>query len=57
MNRIALVVPHFGHFNNYFKLWMQSCIANPKVDFLVFTDDKDAIRHIQGCGGRLSENR
>lgn len=51
MNRIALIVPHFGHFNNYFKLWLNSCRQNTKVDFLIFTDDQKAMSYISECGG------
>lgn len=40
MNSIAYVVPYFGRFNNYFQLWLNSCAANPMVDWLIFTDDK-----------------
>lgn len=39
-NRIALIVPHFGQFNNYYEFWLRSCQANSdKVDFIIFTDD------------------
>lgn len=40
MKSIAFVVPYFGRFNNYFQLWLNSCAANPTVDWLIFTDDK-----------------
>ena len=40
--RIALVIPYFGKFNNYFPLWLTSCRCNPGVDWLIFTDDKTA---------------
>lgn len=53
MNRIALIVPHFGHFQNYFKMWLQSCIHNSDIDFLLFTDNKDAISYINKCGGQI----
>lgn len=39
-SRIALIIPHFGKFNNYFQLWLNSCKYNPTIDWLVFTDDK-----------------
>lgn len=51
MNRIALIMPHFGHFNNYFKFWLRSCCNNPKIDFLIFTDDSNAIAYINAYGG------
>ena len=38
--KLALVIPYFGKFNNYFDLWLLSCKNNPDVDFLIFTDDK-----------------
>lgn len=47
-------MPHFGHFNNYFKFWLRSCRNNPKIDFLIFTDDRNAIAYINGCGGVIS---
>lgn len=37
-NKIALVVAYFGHFPNYFPLWIKSCSYNPTIDFWVFTD-------------------
>ena len=54
MNRIALIMPHFGHFNNYFKFWLRSCCNNPKIDFLIFTDDSNAIAsRIQQASAKL----
>ncbi len=38
--KVALVIPYFGNFHNYFDLWLLSCKSNPDVDFLIFTDDK-----------------
>lgn len=38
--RIALVVPYFGEFNNYFSLVLKSCEANKDLcDWIFFTDD------------------
>ncbi len=37
---IAFIVPYFGRFNNYFQLWLNSCAANPTIDWFIFTDDK-----------------
>lgn len=37
---IAFVVPYFGKFNAYFQLWLNSCAANPTIDWLLFTDDR-----------------
>jgi len=39
-NKIALIVPYFGRFNNYFELYLKSCAKNPNIDWLFFTDDK-----------------
>ena len=38
-NKIALVIPYFGVFPNYFNLWLQSARKNKKFDFLIFTDN------------------
>ncbi len=40
MKRIAMLVPYFGTFPDYFPLWLLSCGCNPDIDFLVFTDDR-----------------
>ena len=39
-NKIAVIVPYFGEFNNYFQLWLNSCRYNDKIDWILFTDDK-----------------
>lgn len=39
MNKILLIIPYFGKFNNYFALFLDSCRHNPTVDWLIFTDD------------------
>lgn len=39
MKSIAFVIPYFGRFNNYFQLWLDSCAANPTINWLIFTDD------------------
>lgn len=38
--KIAIVVPFFGKFNNYFPLWLRSCGNNPSFTWIIFTDDK-----------------
>ena len=48
MNRIAIIIPYFGKFKNYFRFWLESACANQDVDFLVFTDDNR-----YACGGRF----
>lgn len=35
---IALVIPYFGKFHNYFSIFLKSCAYNQTVDFFVFTD-------------------
>lgn len=36
MNTIALVIPYFGKFNNYFHLWMESAKRNVTVEFHIY---------------------
>ena len=38
MNSIALVIPYFGKFNNYFHLWLESAKQNSTIDFHIYTD-------------------
>lgn len=40
-NRIVFIVPYFGHFNNYFQLFLNSCKMNPEVTWLIITDNND----------------
>jgi hypothetical protein len=41
MNKICFVIPYFGKFNNYFKLFLKSCEFNSDMcDWLIFTDDR-----------------
>lgn len=44
MNRhhpsILLIIPYFGSFPNYFNLWLQSCAANPSINWLIITDNQ-----------------
>lgn len=39
MNKIILIIPYFGAFNNYFELWLESAKKNSRVDFLIVTDN------------------
>lgn len=41
MKKIVFIIPYFGHFNNYFDIWLNSCANNPTIDWLIFTDCKD----------------
>ena len=36
--KVALINCYFGTLPNYFDLWLQSCSANPEVDFILITD-------------------
>lgn len=40
MNKILLIIPYFGKFNNYFSLFLNSCRHNPTIDWLILTDDE-----------------
>lgn len=40
MKSIVFIIPYFGKFPNYFKLWLESCRYNSTIDFLIFTNDK-----------------
>lgn len=46
MNKIALVMPYFGKFPNYFQLWIDSAAKNAFIDFFVFTDN-DKSQYLQ----------
>lgn len=41
MKKIVFIIPYFGHFNNYFDIWLNSCANNPTIDWLIFTDCRD----------------
>lgn len=40
-NKIALIIPYFGNFPNYFNYWLKSALNNPEFDFLIFTNNKN----------------
>ncbi|WP_430817687.1 DUF6625 family protein [Carboxylicivirga sp. RSCT41] len=40
-SKICLTAFYFGKFNNYFKLWLNSCKFNNSIDFILFTDVKE----------------
>lgn len=40
MKRICLVIPYFGKFPNYFRLWLESAKHNKDIDFLIVTDNE-----------------
>lgn len=37
--KVCLVIPYFGKFSNYYKLWLESVKYNKDVDFLIVTDN------------------
>lgn len=41
LTSIAFIIPYFGHFNNYFPIWLNSCAHNPTINWIIFTDNKD----------------
>ena len=40
MHTIALIIPYFGRFNNYFHFWLESAKLNPSIDFHIYTDQQ-----------------
>lgn len=38
---ICLIIPYFGIFQNYFNLFLQSCAANPTINWIIFTDNQE----------------
>lgn len=40
MKKIIYIVPYFGHFPDFFKMWLLSCQYNPTIDWMILTDDK-----------------
>ena len=41
MIKIAVIIPYFGKFPNYFELFLKSCKMNPTIDWIIFTDSKE----------------
>lgn len=39
--KIALILPYFGKFPNYFNLWLETASYNLIVDFYIFTDNRE----------------
>lgn len=37
--RACCILPYFGHFNDYFQLWLNSCRINRTIDWYVITND------------------
>ena len=40
-NRIILILPYFGKLPNFFPFWLQSCVNNKDIDFLIITDNEN----------------
>lgn len=40
MNKICLITPYFGKFNNYFELFLNSYRCNPTVNWLILSEDE-----------------
>lgn len=40
MKKIALIIPYFGKFKDWFQLFLISCKNNPSIDWIIFTDDR-----------------
>lgn len=36
---VALILPYYGKFPNYFPLWLKSAGANTNFTFMIFTDE------------------
>lgn len=41
MNDICILIPYFGKLPTWMPLFINSCIENPTIDFLIITDDND----------------
>ena len=39
MKSVLFILPYFGKFPNYFQLFLNSCNANPTIDWLLVTDN------------------
>ena len=37
VGKAIFIIPYFGHFNNYFQLFLNSCAYNRDFDWLIFT--------------------
>lgn len=56
MKKIALVIPYFGKFNNYFHFWLESAKRNETIDFHIYTDQQvESIDNIKVHQTNLSE--
>ena len=40
MNKsLVFIIPYFGHFKNYFNLFLKSCENNPTINWIIYTDN------------------
>lgn len=44
-NRICIILPYFGTFNEYFNLFLESCKFNKTIDWYILTDDKNSYNY------------
>ena len=51
MKSIVFLIPYFGHFNDYFDIWLNSCDHNPPVNWLIFSDCKAVHNYLKRCKG------
>ena len=42
-NQAVIIIPYFGKFPNYFKLWLKSVEKNPMIDVMLFTNNSKPI--------------
>ncbi|MCB2293931.1 hypothetical protein LGK95_10405 [Clostridium algoriphilum] len=45
MEKIAIIIPYFGAYPNYFNLWLFSAGYNPSIDFYIITDIKTELNY------------
>lgn len=47
--KVAIIIPYFGKFPNYFDFWLVSALKNSDFDFLIFTDNSNykSINNVQ----------
>ena len=38
MKKVVFIIPYFGMFPSYFKIWLKTVKENSTIDFLLFTD-------------------
>lgn len=41
IKKCCFIIPYFGHFPNYFQLFLNSCKYNPDFNWLIITDNDD----------------